>query len=72
MMCPPDTWACRRTDFPPTSEDLRDYSLHKNKGNIKSVEPEIIKLHSKRASEFVYSDGYRIYCVKHRISVMYL
>ena len=57
MMCPPDTWACRRTDFPPTSEDLRGL-LHKNKGNIKSVEPEIIKLHSKRASEFVYSDGY--------------
>ena len=42
------------------SSDIRGFEglLHKNKGNIKSVEPEIIKLHSKRASEFVYSDGY--------------
>ena len=41
-------WACRRTDFPPTSEDLRDYCT-RIKGIYKSVEPEIIKLHSKRA-----------------------
>ena len=49
MMCPPDTWACRRTDFPPTSEDLRDYCTRSRiKGIHKSVEPEIIRLHSNR------------------------
>ena len=66
MMCPPDTWACRWTDFPLTvelAEDLRDYCQEQRehtriKGTYKSVEPEIIKLHSKRASEYVYSDGY--------------
>ena len=48
-MCPPDTWTCRRTDFPPTSEDLRDYCTRSRiKGIHKSVEPEIIRLHSNR------------------------
>ena len=60
MMCPPDTWASKQTDFLPTSElaeDLRDYCT-RIKGIYKSVKPKIIKLHSKRASEYVYSDGY--------------
>ena len=56
------------------SSDIRGFEglLHKNKGNIKSVEPKIIKLHSQRVYELFTATDTEYICVKHRISVMYL